>query len=165
MLKATCQDLGWNLYNFSCYCNLHRSRGGTSTRGAHVMYCNLCTWAVVVLYGGIGGTHPQTLHKLHNIAYTISLGTRLRTPGMKLSTLFICYATCADVNLVQIRGESQYTIYLLCNLCRCQTCAGVGWISAHYSFFTQLVQMSNMCRWGVEFSTLFITLCVHAQQG
>jgi len=32
------------------------------------------------------------------------------------STIFICYATCAnDIKLVQMRGKTQYNIHLLCN--------------------------------------------------
>jgi len=44
-------------------------------------------------------------------------------------------ATCADVvELVQMKGGTQYNIHLLWNLCRCgQTCADEGWNTVKYS--------------------------------
>jgi len=41
------------------------------------------------------------------------------------------------MQLVQMRGETQYNIPLLCNLCRRHpTCADEEWNSAQYSFVT-----------------------------
>ena len=59
---------------------------------------------------------------------------------MQTSNLCRCQ-TRADVKLVQVWGESQHTIHLLQNLCRCQT-----------------------CRWGVELSTLFICCATFADE-
>jgi len=76
------------------------------------------------------------------------------------STIFICYATCANnVQLVQMRGGTQYDI-LLCNLCKwCQTCANEG--ETQYNVHL----LYTLCRWRVEHSTKFICYATCANEG
>ena len=78
---------------------------------------------------------------------------------------------------VQMRGGIQYKIHLLCDLSKwCPACANKGWNrvqiiicytagadeewnTVQYLFIMQLVQLtSNLCRCGVEHSTIFIIL-------
>ena len=120
-------------------------RGETQLNSIHLL-CNLCKWG------------------WNTVQYLLCNWCKWE---VKLSTIFICYATCAnDVKLVQMTSETQYNNYslvmqlcaneggtqyniYLCNLCKWhQTCANEGWNSVQYSFVMQLVQMmSNLCRW------------------
>ena len=63
------------------------------------------------------------------------------------------------MQLVKMRGGTQYNIHLLCSLCRWrQTFADEGW---------NTVQLCNMCRWGVEQYNvhLLCNLCKWDQTG
>ena len=118
---------------------LVKMRGGTQYN-IHLL-CSLCRWRQTFADEGWNTVQLCNLYKW----------------GVKHSTTFICYATCAnEVELVKMRGGKWYNSHLLCNLCRWgQTCANEGWNTA---------QLHTLCKWGqtytnvggVEHSTIFI---------
>ena len=102
---------------------------------------NLCKWGEK----HSTSTVTQLVQMRGGTQYDIHLFCNLCKWGVEHSTMFISYATCANegwntvkkfivMQLVQMRGGTQYNLHWLCNLCKWR----------------------QMCKWGVEHSTIFI---------
>ena len=117
---ATCTNEGWNTVQCTFVMQLVQMRS------------NLCKWGV---------EHSKVMH-------LVQMRSNLYKWGVEHnSTIFICYATCAnEVKLVQMRGGTQYNIHLFCSLCRWpRTCADEGWNST----VMQLVKMRGGTQYNI----------------
>ena len=134
----------YNIIRLSCNLTLNLWRRVKLSTCDICLLCNLCKWGVKQCsYATCANEGWNSVQ--YFVMQLVQMKSNLCKWEVKLSRIFINFV----MQLVQMRGETQYNI-LLCNLCRSQMRGGTQ---------CNIHLLCNLCRWGVEHSTMFICVC------